>query len=51
MRTSRWLIGLTCVLAAGAEPVGPRWLSDYGRARDVARAEGKPLFVVFRCEH
>jgi hypothetical protein len=29
----------------------PRWLSDWEEARKVARATGKPLFVVFRCQH
>jgi hypothetical protein len=33
------------------EPVAPRWLSDWEEARKAARASGKPLFVVFRCEH
>lgn len=51
MRVRRWLIGLACILAAGAEPQGPRWLTDYGEALKVARSTGKPLFVVFRCEH
>ncbi len=38
-----------------AEEVGklaePRWLTDWEEARKAARASGKPLFVVFRCEH
>ena len=29
----------------------PRWLTDYEQARKEARAAGKPIFVVFRCEH
>ncbi len=28
----------------------PRWLTDYEQARKEARAAGKPIFVVFRCE-
>ncbi len=28
-----------------------RWLSDWEEGRKVARASGKPLFVVFRCQH
>lgn len=51
MLTLRSLLGLACLLPAGAEPAGPRWLTDYGRALEVARSEQKPLFVVFRCEH
>ncbi len=27
------------------------WLSDYQQAREIARQKGKPLFVVFRCQH
>jgi hypothetical protein len=27
------------------------WLTDYGQARRLARESGKPLFVVFRCQH
>ncbi len=27
------------------------WLSDYEQARAIARQQGKPLFVVFRCQH
>jgi hypothetical protein len=28
----------------------PHWLTSYEEARRVARATGKPIFVVFRCE-
>jgi hypothetical protein len=34
-----------------AERQQPAWLTDYAAARAAARASGKPLFVVFRCEH
>ena len=27
------------------------WLSDYQEACEIARQKGKPLFVVFRCQH
>ncbi len=29
----------------------PRWLTDYEQARKEARAAGKPILVVFRCEY
>ncbi len=29
----------------------PRWLNDWEEGRKAARASGKPLFVVFRCQH
>jgi hypothetical protein len=28
-----------------------RWLGDWEQGRREARASGKPIFVVFRCEH
>ena len=34
----------------GSSPA-PRWLSDWEEGRKVARESGRPLFVVFRCEH
>ena len=38
------------LLTTAAVDEGPRWLTDYARAREVARAAGKPIFLVFRCE-
>jgi hypothetical protein len=32
-------------------PAPPRWLTDLGQARREAKASGRPIFVVFRCEH
>jgi hypothetical protein len=29
----------------------PHWLTDYDQARKLTHASGKPIFVVFRCEH
>jgi hypothetical protein len=26
------------------------WITDYARAKAAARATGKPIFLVFRCE-
>jgi hypothetical protein len=42
------------MLPAG-EPVtaaddGPAWITDFAQARAAARASGKPIFLVFRCE-
>jgi hypothetical protein len=58
----RWLtgsaFGLT-LLVFGSEATGQRpeetakqagWFTDYQAARAAARASGKPLFVVFRCQ-
>jgi hypothetical protein len=28
----------------------PKWITDYEAAKKLARADGKPLFVVLRCE-
>lgn len=45
------LAGLTGGLAAAApEMDGPYIINDLEAARVKARATGKPLFVVFRCE-
>ena len=49
------LIGLMAVAATclGGGPVaadGPHWINDYAQARAAARAAGKPIFLVFRCE-
>ena len=43
---------LTTLLLTLAIPAAeaPRWLTDYEQARKEARASGKPIFVVFRCE-
>jgi hypothetical protein len=40
-------LGLT---APAADDKGPSWITDYDQARTVARASGKPIFLVFRCE-
>lgn len=53
MRPS-WLIALAALVVfpdrgPAAEP--SPWLSDYEQARKLAGRSGKPLFVVFRCQH
>lgn len=53
----RWrLMGLVLVAAVGLAEGAEReqalvWHSDYAAARELARQSGRPLFVVFRCEH
>jgi len=52
---NRWLIGGMVAMVAGlagspAAADGPRWINDYAQARAAARAAGKPIFLVFRCE-
>ena len=39
--------GQTTLRSLGA----PKWHTDYEWARKIALANGKPLFVVFRCQH
>lgn len=47
-----FLFCLGNVSAADAgKPETPRWLNDWEEGRKAARASGKPLFVVFRCQH
>ena len=62
---SDWLVkvatALVSVLAVSGNSFGEEetatarqasvWLTDYGQARRLARESGKPLFVVFRCQH
>ena len=47
------LLGLSLTLPVDAEPGQPAspWLTDLGQAEKEALKTGKPLFVVFRCEH
>lgn len=43
---------VACLPVFVAEPNPPSpWLTDLNRAEAAARASGKPIFVVFRCEH
>jgi hypothetical protein len=51
----RWLLGSLLLAAATMTPrsgtdAEPDWLPDLARARAAARAAGKPIFLVFRCE-
>lgn len=47
-----WFISVIALgLAVGAdEAKAPTWITDYAKARQLARQSGKPLFLVFRCE-
>jgi len=52
--TTVTLLTTAAVLAAaGLVPSaddGPNWVTNYAQAREAARAAGKPIFLVFRCE-
>ena len=49
--------GVCFVVMTGRAEAGPPergrspWLTDYEQARAAARKGGRPIFVVFRCEH
>ena len=48
------LLGVCLTLLAGDkadEPPAPHWFADFAEAQKEAKKTGKPLFVVFRCEH
>jgi len=45
------LAGAIATPALGAGQNQAHWLTDYDQARKIARATGKPLFIVFRCQH
>jgi hypothetical protein len=49
-RTALAAVAALAFLAPGirAEDDGIRWQTDLDAARTTARAEGKPLFIVFR---
>lgn len=44
-------VSVLALAASRAEdPTGIDWRRDLAAAREEARASGKPLFMVFRCE-
>jgi hypothetical protein len=52
----RLLLSVCCVLlvgrvGGGADAPAQPWLTDLEKAEQESRKTGKPLFVVFRCEH
>jgi hypothetical protein len=54
MTRQLWLLGVCLTLLAGGkadEPPAPHWFADFAEAQQQAKKTGKPLFVVFRCEH
>src|SRR5206468_1848041 len=55
LMTRRLLLLTACVAAlagrVGGEPEPSRWLTDLAKAEKESSKTGKPLFVVFRCEH
>ena len=44
------LLALGLAAPAAADDKGPAWVNDYAKAKAAARAAGKPIFLVFRCE-
>ena len=49
----RWLLGGFLLAAATVGPAAddePNWHPDLAAAKAAARAAGKPIFMVFRCE-
>jgi hypothetical protein len=44
------VLGACAAPAPAADDTGAGWITDYGKAKAVARASGKPIFLVFRCE-
>lgn len=44
-------IGMSLAGEGAAGQGQGRWFTDYALAREQARATGKPIFLVFRCEH
>jgi hypothetical protein len=58
LMTRRWLLLGVCLTLLAArlhgeavQPASSPWLSDLAQAEKAAKKTGKPLFVVFRCEH
>jgi hypothetical protein len=46
------LLCALCDSVVNSSPAAePRWLGDWEEGRKAARDSGKPLFVVFRCQH
>ena len=44
------LLALGLAAPAPAADGAANWITDYDKARAAARASGKPIFLVFRCE-
>ncbi len=42
------LLALGLAAPALADDKDPAWITDYAKAKDAARAAGKPIFLVFR---
>jgi len=43
-------LGFCAAPARADDDKDPAWITDYARAKAAARASGKPIFLVFRCE-
>jgi hypothetical protein len=48
---SFFLLCVLCDSVVSFSSDAPHWLSDWEEGGKAARASGKPLFVVFRCQH
>ncbi len=48
LRPSVAVVALIFATFASAAETEPTWITDYSKARDAARANGKPIFLVFR---
>jgi hypothetical protein len=44
------LLALSFATRASADDQATPWITDYTKAKAAARASGKPIFLVFRCE-
>jgi hypothetical protein len=44
-------LGIWLLTAMAADATPARWLTDFEQAFTEAKTSGKPVFVVFRCEH
>ena len=42
---------LSLILTLLPADAGPQWLPNLEEAQRAARKTGKPIFLVFRCEH
>jgi hypothetical protein len=51
MKRCGWLLLSLPLLVSAADGPAVKWHTDLETARQQAKKEDRPLFVVFRCEH